>query len=380
MPIDPHQHRRRRRRAAAALAVILLVAAYLELQKEKPRYRPPILYRQLPEQWSLDAIEDSQFTHLMRFSRQELRRIMPLFRLDRIKYRHRYCASPEEGLGVVLMRMTYPRRYWEMMSRFGHSRSWISVIFQDTIVYLFRRFRRILQWDEDRLTYTRLSRYAYSIYKRGITGLSIWGWIDGTFIETCRPEVDQEYYYSGHKKAHGFKYQGIATPDGLISSLMGPFLGKDGDWRMVMDSELPNRLKALNQEHEEDGMLYVYGDPAYSAVYGILGPFKNYPSKPRSPDQTRFNLTMSKLRIEVEHAFGKHLGLFQLMIKSNELKVRQGASMLAGISILFANIHTCLRGSQTCERFDVLPPEPEIYLRRNADELAIDSEQEKVQM
>lgn len=56
-----------------------------------------------------------------------------------------------------------------------------------------------------------------------------WGFIDGTLNATCRPVLDQEQFYLGHKRKHGYKFQSIVTPDGLVSSLMRPFIGHWGD-------------------------------------------------------------------------------------------------------------------------------------------------------
>lgn len=41
--------------------------------------------------------------------------------------------------------------------------------------------------------------------------------------------IDQEQYYSRHKKKYGYKYQAVITPDRLISSLMGLFIGRYKD-------------------------------------------------------------------------------------------------------------------------------------------------------
>jgi hypothetical protein len=39
-----------------------------------------------------------------------------------------------------------------------------------------------------------------------------------------------ESYYSGYKKAHGYKFQTVITPDGIMSSLAGPTVASHGDW------------------------------------------------------------------------------------------------------------------------------------------------------
>lgn len=87
---------------------------------------------------------------------------------------------------------------------------------------------------------------------------------------------------------------------------MGPFIGRRGDWKMVECSVLVKKLRAINGGRRPARALYLYGDP----VYGIMGPYKNYPSRPRTPAQNKFNKAMSRLRIEVEHGFALHQNLW----------------------------------------------------------------------
>ena len=151
--------------------------------------------------------------------------------------------------------------------------------------------------------------------------------------------MDQQQFYSGHKRKHGYKFQSVVTPDGLVSSLMGPFIGRRGDWKMVELSGLDQKLRAVNQGRRPALALYLYGDPAYSTVYGIMGPYENYPNRPRTAARNRFNKAMSRLRIEVEHWLcttsesmdlewnGFHLGL----------KLTQGAAICYAVAGLLAN-------------------------------------------
>lgn len=55
--------------------------------------------------------------------------------------------------------------------------------------------------------------------------------------------------------------------------------------------------------------LYLYGDPAYSIVYGIIGPYKNYLNCPKIAAYNRFNKAISKLEIEFEYGFAMHQNL-----------------------------------------------------------------------
>ena len=131
---------------------------------------------------------------------------------------------------------------------------------------------------------------------------------------------------------------------------------------MVELSGLDSKLRAMNIRRRPAQALYLYEDPAYSTVYGIMGPYKNYPGRPRTPAHNRFNKIMSKLRIEVEHGFAIHQNLWTWNGFHLGLKLSQGAAVCYAVSVLLANMWTCLRGNQTSIRFNCAPPEIENYL------------------
>jgi hypothetical protein len=60
---------------------------------------------------------------------------------------------------------------------------------------------------------------------------NIWGFVNGTFCPMSRPlhYQTQCHVYSGHKKLHGLNWQAITTPNGLISSFIGPYEGLTND-------------------------------------------------------------------------------------------------------------------------------------------------------
>ena len=153
------------------------------------------------------------------------------------------------------------------------------------------------------------------------------------------------------------------TPDGLISHLGGPFEGPMGDWAVWCETGLENRLRILDEGVQNEDWLYLYGDPAYTASYGIIGPFKADVGRPLNVALREMNAHMSSLRISVEHGFGKIMQLWQFNGHEKSLKI--GLSPVAGyyiVAVLLANIHTCLRGSQTSTKFHCNPPPLQVYL------------------
>ena len=130
----------------------------------------------------------------------------------------------------------------------------------------------MLRWDSHRLTVEKLKWYASHIENQG-GGNLVWGYIDGTLQQICRPAKNQRIYYSGHKHFHGFKIQVITTPDGLISSVWGPIVGSRGDWYVFQQSQVEQEIKRLYERIPEAEQLYVYGDPAYTGSAAMMGAY-----------------------------------------------------------------------------------------------------------
>jgi len=111
-------------------------------------------------------------------------------------------------------------------------------------------------------------------YMAGDGSALFWGFIDGTFRGFCRPTgyEQQRSAYSGHKKDTGQKFQAIVTPDGLVMSLVGPFMGPVNDWAIFRRSCVESKLRELMEGRKT---LYLYGDPSYKISYRVIAPFKH---------------------------------------------------------------------------------------------------------
>ena len=244
------------------------------------------------------------------------------------------------------------------------------MVFNDMITYLISRYAATLAWDKQRLSMTTLQRYASAVEQ--VTGLrGIWGFVDGTKRPFCRPGEDQGSFYSGYKKTHAFKFQSIVTPDGLLSSLVGPFPGPVGDWVVWRSSGIVEILRGMFEESEigEDERLYVYGDSAYAPAFGVMGPFLEQVHKPLTPEQEAANIIMSGQRIVVEWGFGRVLNYWALNSFKPGLKL--GLSPIAGyymVATLLSNILLCVTGgNQISEKYNLSPPRVEDYLYISED-------------
>ncbi|RPA86415.1 hypothetical protein BJ508DRAFT_197364, partial [Ascobolus immersus RN42] len=299
-----------------------------------------------------------------RFTREEIFRIISALRIpDDYKWRNKYRATAEEALCLFLYRMSHPHRLKDCMKLFGKSRSWCSFVFNDMALLLGTgHWKEHLHWDSKRLTYDRLHKYSSAIKNAcGVNG--IWGFVDGTHRGIGRPVANQEDHYAGAKKEHGIRYQGIVTPDGLIS-LCGPWQGPTGDWKMWQESGIEERLRSLFEGNQRE-RLYLYGDPAYYPGYGIMGPFR--PEGRRvalTPEQEAANIVMSGQRIVVEWGFGlvSKYWTFTAFKRANRLGLSPVGAYYTCATLL-TNILTCLRrGNQISDKYELEPPTLEEYL------------------
>jgi hypothetical protein len=83
----------------------------------------------------------------------------------------------------------------------------------------------------------------------------------------CRTEENQRLYYSVYKKTHAIMYHAVMTPDGLMCHFVRPWEGRIRHYRMFMESNLQERLRAINAmpngaDQPSEERLYIYGDPA----------------------------------------------------------------------------------------------------------------------
>ena len=157
------------------------------------------------------------------------------------------------------------------------------------------------------------------------------GFVNETFKPTCRPEKDQRIMYNGNDRHHGFKYQGITTPDDFIPYLSGPFERARHDALTYQESGIQNFLA---QKGGELGPVHrIYGDPAYTLSNVLVTPFRNKDARVK----IELNTIMVSVRISVKWSFQK---LFRKKIEKIDLQ--PVAKIQDIVSAILANIHTCL--------------------------------------
>lgn len=75
---------------------------------------------------------------------------------------------------------------------------------------------------------------------------------------------------------------------------------------MVELSDLQTKLCIINQGYWLVQAFYLYSDLAYSTVYKIIKPYKNYSNCPKTTIYNYFNKIMFRFCIKVYHKFVLH--------------------------------------------------------------------------
>jgi hypothetical protein len=179
-----------------------------------------------------------------------------------------------DALCIFLRRFAYPNRLFDLISIFGRPRDELSRIITYIMDHIFATFHHLLDsFDYERLTPEELQLFADAIFKKGAVLHDIWGFIDGTIRSITRPIRHQRQVYNGHKRVHAIKFQSVMTPDGIISHLTGPWIGRRHDSRMLRESGLMSDLEQFAKGIDGQ-IMHLYGDPAYPLTQYIISPFK----------------------------------------------------------------------------------------------------------
>ena len=312
----------------------------------------------LYERVTIDSLSDAECKFRFNFTRSELHRLFDALGIPtRFVDNNRCVYSGEEGLLLLLRRLNFPNRLVDLVPEFGLSESRLSILLEIVSSHIWGAHKHLLEdptiWVPD------LPHFASAIYNHLGTYDNVWGFIDGTLRGIARPRIGQHLTYSGHKRKHGLKYQGIALPNGLIGYLWGPTLGRRHDSYMLFTSGL---LPLLRWMMVNAGSNYVlYGDLGYPLTDVIQVGFRG---ATLTTDQKKFNKTMSSARVVVEWMFGDILSLWTFgCLKRRQQILITPVARYYFLSALFTNCHTCIHGGNKISlKFGIAPPSLEEYI------------------
>ena len=234
--------------------------------------------------------------------------------------------------------------------------------------YINTRWEHLLHWDDTGvLSPENLQKYANALQDFGAPTRSIFGFLDCTIQQTCCPGDSEELVYTGYKKFHGMKFQGVVVPNGLLAHLEGPFRTLQNDSGVLKESNLLSNIEEyaiqLGSEPSDppqDRWFQLYGDSAYSVSPFIVSPYHGRDTL--TPEQCEWNKAMGRVRISVEHGFGLVLQDWPFLHVFWKMKIFGNAcGTLYRVAVLLTNAHTCLVPNQTSTRYNCMPPTLEEY-------------------
>ncbi|CAM9615735.1 unnamed protein product, partial [Heterosigma akashiwo] len=305
----------------------------------------------------LQDIEDNTFRLFCRFDRDEVRQLLEYLRFPAVVILDNGGQlSGEVVLLMLLYRFHAAQPLLDAQRFFGVHYSLISRAVKWATEHIYSQFRNKLNFDFN-LVQARIQLYAMKIEaKSGGAVHNVWGFIDGTVRPTARPVRGQREFYSGHKKAHGLRYQAITLPDGLIAQLWGPLGARWPDITMVQESGLEQLL-------EENFPGYcLWGDAGYGLSEFIMRPFHR---RTATAAQLAWMAVLAPLRATIEWAFGLITRSFPFFsLKAGQKYLLSPVAKHYMVAAALTNCRTCLRGGNSISKFFKLrPPTLEEYCR-----------------
>ena len=339
------------------------------------RWTPPVIRMLRKKYMRFADIEEGYCYTRFRLQLEHLEIVRSSLRIpDYFVLSNGSTVDGEEAFLIFLHRFCRPRTLLDSEEVFGIELTKVSRIFNHMVLFLDLTHKHILSDNLQFLVDTDRLRLFNECIKSKIGSINnglmpsreemIFAFLDGTRQQVCRIGGNYDLQlaiYDGKNKIHSLGYQGLSGPDGIIYDTFGPLPGRRHDIILLQDSDLNHRLHNVQQGNL---MQYkVYADKAYNDMSHVLGAYHGLDNQPW---QLEDNDTLKRVRIGVEWAFGKVVSNNKYIdyYKGMSIKLQPVAKMYR-VAILFANVHTCLYGSQSSLYFNILPPTLEEYLREN---------------
>ena len=304
----------------------------------------------------LARLTDDDCLLRFRFTLPEIERISAAMRLPPHLTVNKVTFTRAFGIAMLLRKLVWPARNVDLATEFGLDYSTTGRIISYMLLTVEGMYSSHLDlWPG--LDQARVAMYTAAITAYSPPVVDVWGFIDGTSRRIARPIRRQRDSYSGYKRGHLQHYQGVVTPDGLLVSCMGPWIGSKNDLNILHESGIETTIQHL--VHQQGRTLMLYGDLIYKGQRLVMCGY----SAPSTAEEQEYNTYMSGLRVHVETGFGKVTQLFAgTDVKRTQ---RTGLSPTASqylCCVLFTNIHTCMHPEDINVPWRIDPPTVEQYL------------------
>jgi hypothetical protein len=266
-----------------------------------------------------------------------------------------------EAFCLLLRRMVYPNRWQELEKEFSRWESTLSRMFQYLMHLILERVMRgVLLYPVDM---DCLIRYCAAFARKGVPEcLRIVAVLDAKKHNSCRPTHHQRTQFK-RKKGHGFQYQTLESPDGLVMHCWYAEDGSRGDPYLLWASKLQPFWRA----HFFLRFFRMLADSAYGNNDIIIALFKRRRGEPVLPILRRtFNSLLSPIRTEVEWGYEKIVRDWAMIDFRKKIQIEKcNVEALFHLAVWLTNVKTCARrGNQISKWFNCEPPTLDEYLSK----------------
>jgi nuclease HARBI1 len=332
------------------------------------------------------AFTDEELRVLTHFTRNELQQLMVALRIpDVVALENRSKVNGELYLLAPLHRFTQAGGNLDSDSlfTFGRDQSQLSRLFNHFISYMMDTFARLLYdnlqsfltvdnlnlWDE------KMKEKALSQYNHVLTGRYV-GFVDGHDTRWCNPGHGpmtdgqrrsrelQMAFYNAYKHFAGGKFDTFVTLSGLTIASSKTYSRRRNDNHPLNAEQWNARIEAreLAIGVPANDLYQFYGDRGFGIGQSCLaGPHIGL----ITPLQQRENRVMSGLRIAIEWTYGEVINQFPFVryLKNFKLLLHPNVKHYCTVAMLLRNAQVCMRGNNTGEYFDCLPPAVNDYFQ-----------------
>ena len=173
------------------------------------------------DHFDLDTLDDAECNAEFRFLKNDIYFLRESLQIaENVICSNRLVVSGEEALCILLKRFSYPIRLRDIVPRIRRSVPQLSMIAADMTNLLFNMYHhKLSSLNQQWLSPPNLQRFADAVHDAGAPLTNWFIFIDGTIRPIFRLGEMQRVVYNGHKRVHVWKFQSIAKPNGLKSTL-----------------------------------------------------------------------------------------------------------------------------------------------------------------
>lgn len=281
---------------------------------------------------------------------EQLESIIECFGIpETVELDNRSIATNHELLCVSLYRYHFPEKYDDLEAKFGCDYSRCSRIFNYFVRFMVENWGYLLTNNIDYWT-DLIPTFADSIHRKiraenlhipnDHPNSQIFGFIDCTYNETCRPNDPwvQMGFYTKHKKIHGLKFQIIVLPNGMKFHVSHPDSARRRDAHLLSESRILQAIENMQANWEEK--FRIHGDAAYGSYLCYLSSGE-----------------LGNVRVTVENDIGEVKEYFKFINYERMLQLqRMQVASIFLVALLLHDMYVSLIGSTVSRFFSLLPP------------------------